>query len=67
VPVLVIHGVLDAVIPVDMGREVARLAHEPKTFVEFPRGGHIDLYINGNEALPHVRAFVNGLQSRPAR
>jgi uncharacterized protein len=61
VPVLVIHGVLDPVIPVAMGREVARLAHEPKTLVEFPRGGHIDLYINGNEALPHVRAFVNGL------
>jgi uncharacterized protein len=61
VPVLVIHGVLDPIIPVEMGREVARLAHEPKTLVEFPRGGHIDLYINGNEALPHVRKFIAGL------
>jgi uncharacterized protein len=61
VPVLVMHGRLDPVIPVEMGREVARLAHEPKTYVEFPRGGHIDLYINGNDALPHVRAFIEGL------
>lgn len=61
VPVLVIHGVLDPVIPVEMGREVARLANEPKTLVEFPRGGHIDLYINGNEALAHVRRFIDAL------
>jgi uncharacterized protein len=61
VPVLVIHGTLDPVIPVKMGRDVAGLANEPKSFVEFPRGGHIDLYINGNDALAHVRTFINGL------
>lgn len=64
VPVLVIHGKLDPVIPVAMGREVAKLANAPTAYVEFPNGGHIDLYINGNEALPHVRRFVNGLASR---
>lgn len=62
VPVLVIHGALDPVIPVAMGREIASLANEPKTFVEFPHGGHIDLYVNGNDALPKVRAFVEGLR-----
>ena len=62
VPVLVIHGTRDPVIPVEMGREVAQLANEPKTYIEFPNGGHIDLYINGNEALPHVRRFVAGLK-----
>jgi uncharacterized protein len=60
-PLLVLHGTLDEVIPVAMGREVARLAREPKTFVEFPSGGHSDLYINGNTALDHVRAFIGRL------
>ncbi len=58
-PLLVLHGALDNVIPVAMGREVARLANEPKTYVEFPRGGHTDLYLNGNNAIDHIRAWVN--------
>ncbi len=62
VPILILHGKLDAVIPVAMGREVAQIAPEPKTYVEFPRGGHIDLYINGNHALTHVRAFIADLK-----
>jgi uncharacterized protein len=63
-PVLILHGALDPVIPVDMGREVARLANEPKTYVEFPNGGHIDLFINGNDALTPMRAFMAAVQGR---
>ena len=61
-PLLILHGARDAMIPVRMGRELMRLAKEPKTFVELPRGGHSDLYINGNDALAHVRVFVQGLK-----
>lgn len=60
-PVLVLHGRLDSVIPVDMGREVARIAGPGATFVEFPRAGHLDIYLDGNDALAHVRRFMRGL------
>jgi pimeloyl-ACP methyl ester carboxylesterase len=57
-PVLVLHGTLDRVTPVRLGREVARLAPEPKRYVEFPNAGHTDMYINGNNALDAVRDFI---------
>ena len=60
-PILILHGTLDGTVPVDMGRTLARLAREPKTFVEFPRGGHSDLYLNGNDALGAVRTFLQSL------
>lgn len=62
VPILIVHGVLDRTIPVAMGRRLAALATVPVTLVEIPRGGHSDLYINGNDALSAVRAFINGLR-----
>jgi uncharacterized protein len=61
VPVLILHGERDQVIPVAMGRELARLANEPKRLVTFPNGGHSDLYTNGNNALEAVRTWVVGL------
>ena len=63
-PLLIIHGAKDRVVPVDMGRELARLAPEPKRYVEFAHGGHSDLYVNGNDALQAVRDFVAGLGRR---
>lgn len=60
-PILILHGTLDRTVPVDMGRTLARLAPEPKTFVEFPRGGHSDLYLNGNDALGAVRTFLQSI------
>jgi uncharacterized protein len=60
-PLLVLHGAKDTIIPVAMGREVARLANPPKTYVEFPNGGHINLYVEGNNALDAVRAFMRQL------
>jgi fermentation-respiration switch protein FrsA (DUF1100 family) len=61
VPVLILHGEHDRVIPVAMGRELARLANEPKRLVTFRNGGHSDLYINGNNALEAVKDWVRGL------
>ena len=63
-PLLIIHGTLDRTVPVDMGRTLARLAPEPKTLVEFPNGGHSDLYLDGNDALGAVRAFLRTLPRR---
>lgn len=41
-PTLVIHGELDAIIPVEMGRKIARLAPGPTEIVTFRRAGHSD-------------------------
>ena len=57
-PVLILHGERDAVIPVAMGRELFRLANEPKRLVTFPNGGHSDLYLNGNGALEAMQAWI---------
>jgi hypothetical protein len=62
VPILILHGARDEVIPVALGREVARLAGARATFIELPNGMHSDLYINGNNALDHVRAWMAKLK-----
>ena len=63
-PVLILHGEHDSVVPVAMGRELARLAPEPKRLVVFPDGHHSDLYVNGNNAIAAVRAWIDGLGVR---
>jgi fermentation-respiration switch protein FrsA (DUF1100 family) len=43
VPLLVLHGVRDGIIPVEMGRALFALANEPKKLIIFPEGHHSDL------------------------
>ena len=47
VPVLILHGEQDAVIPVEMGWRVYRAANEPKRIELFPDGAHEDLFDHG--------------------
>jgi fermentation-respiration switch protein FrsA (DUF1100 family) len=61
-PLLILHGERDGVVPVRMGREIARLAPEPKELVTFPDGNHSDLYIDGNDAIDAVRSWIAGLR-----
>ncbi len=42
-PLLVMHGDQDWVVPIFMGERLFKLAHEPKRFVRFPGGNHVDL------------------------
>ncbi len=62
VPLLILHGERDPVIPVAMGKELSRLANEPKRLVLFPNGDHSDLYIDGNNAIDAVRKWVSELK-----
>ncbi len=43
VPLLVMHGDSDPVIPIAFGERLFALAHEPKQFVRFAGGGHDNL------------------------
>jgi uncharacterized protein len=61
-PLLILHGARDRVVPVAMGRDLARLAPEPKQLVIFANGNHSDLYINGNNAINAVRNWLGSLR-----
>ena len=61
-PLLILHGELDPVIPVAMGRELLQLANEPKRLVTFPFAGHSNIYVDGNPALDAVRAWIGELK-----
>jgi fermentation-respiration switch protein FrsA (DUF1100 family) len=64
VPLLILHGQHDDIIPVAMAHKLARLANEPKRLVVLPEAEHTDLYINGNHALPAVRDWIRSLGRR---
>lgn len=49
-PLLVIHGALDDVIPFDLGQKVFEAANEPKSFYTVPRADHNDVYVVGGTA-----------------
>jgi fermentation-respiration switch protein FrsA (DUF1100 family) len=59
VPLLILHGEQDAVVPVEMGRRIYRAANEPKQIVTFPAGGHNDLLHHG--AWEEMRDFLLAL------
>jgi fermentation-respiration switch protein FrsA (DUF1100 family) len=62
VPLLILHGARDGVVPAVMGRELARIANEPKRLVIFPEGGHSNLYVDGNNAIEPVRRWIAELE-----
>ena len=61
VPLLIIHGTQDETVPIEMGRRLAQLAHEPKKLVELPNAGHSNLFSEGNDGLGAMRNFIIGL------
>jgi fermentation-respiration switch protein FrsA (DUF1100 family) len=63
-PLLILHGERDGVVPVAMGRELARLAPGPHKLVVFPNGRHSDLYVDGNNAIDAVRSWIGEIQVR---
>jgi len=64
-PLLVLHGERDSVVPIRFGERLFALANEPKRFVRFPGGGHVDLDEHG--AVLEVKTFVARLAARAAQ
>ncbi len=56
VPLLVIHGERDGVVPFAHGLALYGFANDPKRFIRFPRGGHEDLPAHGS--VPEIRRFL---------
>ncbi len=48
VPVLVVHGELDEIVPFTEGRVLAAAAREPKEFISIPSGHHTDVLVIDN-------------------
>jgi uncharacterized protein len=55
VPVLIVHGDRDTVIPIESGERLYSLAQDPKRFLRVAGAGHEDL---GMRAVEAMRAFV---------
>ena len=60
-PLFIVHGGRDVVIPLDMARRVFHAANEPKTMTVVPRAGHNDLFENG--AWSRVQEFLARLDT----
>jgi len=58
VPVQIVHGTRDNVVPFAFGERLFALANEPKRFIRVEGGGHSDLDRFGAIAAAH--AFLNG-------
>ena len=63
VPLFIVHGGRDNVIPLDQARRVLHAANEPKTHSLVPRAGHNDLFEQG--AWARVRDFITSLTPAP--
>lgn len=58
-PVLVIHGEQDDVIPVELVRHVFNAAPDPNTLYLVPGAGHNDCYVVGGQAyLSRIASFA---------
>ena len=55
VPVLIVHGDRDTVIPIESGERLYALAEDPKRFLRVAGAGHEDL---GSRAVEAMKAFV---------
>ncbi|MFO1170215.1 MAG: alpha/beta hydrolase [Hyphomicrobiaceae bacterium] len=60
VPLLVLHGGRDRIVPVDMGQAIFDRANEPKKMVVFPEAGH--LYHTEFGSFDVIREFIGTLK-----
>lgn len=60
VPVLILHGTQDDLVPFEMGKRLFEAANEPKTFFPVEGAGHNDIYVIAQEDyLDQMRKFVD--------
>jgi hypothetical protein len=57
IPILVVHGDEDDVVPISLARRLFELANEPKTFMQVSGGKHLALGLA--EVFPRVREWID--------
>jgi fermentation-respiration switch protein FrsA (DUF1100 family) len=60
-PLLIVHGVIDDVVPYKEGKTLFEAANKPNQLVAILDAGHDDLYMHG--AGPKILAFLEGLKA----
>ena len=63
VPLFIVHGGRDTIIPLDQARRVFHAANQPKSLTVVPQAGHNDLFDRG--AWERVRGFLDALRPAP--
>ncbi len=58
-PMLVMHGEDDRIVPIELGEKLFEAAPDPKTFVGLPNAGHNDLYLHSTDEI--AADFINRL------
>ena len=59
VPILVIHGDQDEIVPIHLGRQVFEAAKDPKAFYLVPGADHNNLYhVGGRPYFQRLKLFV---------
>ena len=62
VPILIMHGDKDDLVPFEHGKRLYDMANEPKEFYTIPGAGHNDTHIvGGDEYFDVIRSFVKKL------
>ena len=63
-PVLILHGEQDEVVPIEYGQRLSALGGDNVTFVPIAQAGHVVL--GEPEAQDHVRRWLSGISALPA-
>jgi hypothetical protein len=66
IPVLIIHGQNDEIIPLAMGQRLFAAAPEPKELYIIPRAHHNDTYLTGgDDYFVRLHRFIHYSQLKP--
>lgn len=61
IPLLFIHGTMDSIIPIGLGKKLFQAAHEPKEFYEIPNADHNDtFFVGGDSYIQRIASFAKG-------
>ena len=64
-PLLSIHGSMDSIVPIELGRKLFEAANDPKWFYEISGADHNDTYwVGGEEYFRRIGEFLGRLQDK---
>ena len=62
-PILILAGTTDDIVPAKFARKLFAAIPGPKRYVEYPKGGHVDLFTHG--AFDEVRTWLAAARNGP--